>query len=151
MKPLSDVEACIQVAQKGRQVWFEFMVRLHAVFAAKTWEAKASTWTEFVQADLDISPTAATKMLKTHEAFLLSGSLKESDLDQKGVTLDKLYTGIPLLQESSPKETLEKIKLLSLPELRDELAEAKYGVHEHELGEERYAICKVCKKMKKVL
>lgn len=150
MKPLSDVEACIQVAQKGRQVWFEFMVRLHAVFATKTWEAKASTWKEFVQSDLDISPTKATKMLKTHEAFLLSGSLKESDLDQKGVTLDKLYTGIPLLQESSPKETLEKIKLLSLPELRDELAEAKYGVHEPDLGMERWGKCKICSKFHRV-
>lgn len=133
-----DVDECISVFNKGRKLTIEAMVRLYSVFVAKTWESKASTWTEFVEVDLQISGTSASKMIGVYEKFLLTETLKPAQLEN--TTIDRLYAAIPLLKDNSLKEVLVIAETLNPEDIRKTI-KGEPEKHVHKWIE----ICAICK------
>jgi len=140
---LDDPQQCIASFQSVRGSQIEAMMRLAAVFAANTWKDKAVSWSEFVESDLQISQSAASKLLRVHEAYLLSGTTTSAQLE--GTDIEKLYLAIPLLKENPKGEVIEQARLLSRAELKESIHEAKHGPHTHQFDEKRYGKCYVCK------
>lgn len=138
---LDNVEDCIEVFNKGRKLTIEAMVRLYSVFVAKTWEKHASTWTEFVESDLQISGASASKMIGVYEKFLLSSTLKPAQLGN--TTIDRLYAAIPLLKEKTLPEVLSIAETLKPEEIRKTI-KGEPEEHRHQYIE----ICTICKKRK---
>lgn len=136
---LSNVNDCIDTFKAIRRDMVDAMVRLAAVFAAKSWESKASSWGEFVESELQISQSSASKLLRVHEAYLISGTTKPAQLE--GVDVEKLYLAIPLLKEQSPKQVIATAKELSRSELKAEMASngSEECKHEHQV-----TICSSC-------
>lgn len=137
------LDQCITSFQRVRGSMVSAMMDLAAVFAAKAWEEKYSSFGEFVENGLQISQSSASKMLKVHQAYLLSGTTKPEALE--GIDLEKAYLAIPLLKDQSPREVLEQAKLLSRQELKETVHEAQNGPHTHQFDERRYGKCSVCK------
>lgn len=117
-----------------RQTAIEAAACLYDVHVGGAWEQVATSWGEYVQNELQISQSFASKLLKVYTHFCIDGGLKRDSL--LGVDYEKLYLSAKL--EGTPAEQLEKAKVLSRQELKLEKNDEQ--PHVGEFGE----YCKIC-------
>lgn len=91
-------------------------------------------WGDFLRDEFDISEGFASKLMSIHKAFVLEGGISQAKLET--VDAEKLYLALKL--EGTPEEKIEKARLLTRRELKEEKTEEE--PHEHE----PITICRKC-------
>lgn len=117
------VKRTIELFTKVRGSIVEAAEALYSVQETGAWSDNYDTFGEFCEQGAKITPGFASKLLKVWRHYAVGGGVSPRNL--AGVDSERLYLAINL--QGSPKEQLEKAKVLSRVELKQELA-VKAGV-----------------------
>lgn len=123
--------------------FFELGARLYKIKEEKLWEGIYDNYTYFLD-DAKINPSLASMLTAIHKKYVIEGNMTQKAL--VGIGYSNLYEAIPLIESEGIETTMAKARTLTRSEIKDEVREEKHGIHEHELGPERWAMCKTCKK-----
>jgi len=107
---------------------------LYRIKQSNEWQQYADNWGQFVESELEISQSQASKLQNIYEHFVVKGGLDASQLE--GTDYEKLNAVRKL--SGSPLEQLAKAKTLSRRELKQEKGDEQ--PHEHE----PITICGIC-------
>lgn len=111
----------------------EAMVKLHEVKEYEVWKQVSPTWGEYVERELGISQSFASKLLTVNKHYLLAGIPQEKIAN---VDYECLY--LATKTPGDTREQLERATLLSRRELKQSRNDEK--PHEHE----PITICRIC-------
>ena len=100
-------------------------INLHQIKTEGLWEHKADNWSHFVESELGISQSQASKLLAIHDHFILKGGLDPQEL--VGIDYERLYSARKL--GGTVEEQVSKAKTLTRRELKEERNEEE--PHEH--------------------
>lgn len=117
-----------------RESVVDAMAVLYDVQLGKEWEAVASSFGEYVESELQISQSFASKLLTTYKHYCIDANLSQDKI--KGIDYEKLY--LAAKTEGTPEEQLAKARVLTRRELKEERNDEE--PHEHI----PVNICKVC-------
>jgi len=101
------------------------MQKLHQVREQGAWTQVAENWGEYVEAELGISQSFASKLLTVNKHYILEGGISPEKL--AGIDYESLYLAVKT--EGSTDEQVEKARNLSRSELKMERNEL--DEHEH--------------------
>ena len=110
------------------------MVALAKVKAEDAWSEVAQSWGEYVEGELGISQSFASKLLSVHSHYISEGAVSPEKLI--GIDYERLY--LSAKTGGTIEEQIEKARTLTRSELKAERGEADQ--HEHQ----PITICKVC-------
>jgi hypothetical protein len=139
--PTLVLKAASQCFNRARQDFVAGARLLHEIKEKELWKTGYSSFGEYVEQECQISQSFAAKLTKVYEQYVLEGGVSESAL--QSVDAEKLYLALPL--PGTTHEKLEKAKLLSRSDIKEELSEQKYGSHQHLFDDRRFGKCSVCK------
>lgn len=100
----------------ARKSMVEAMQYLHAVYEEEAWKEVSPTWGEYLESELGVSQSQASKLLSVNRYYLLEGELNPDEI--AGVDYEKLNAARSL--PGTVEENLAKAKTLSRRELKDE-------------------------------
>lgn len=123
--------------------FFELGARLYKIKEEKMWEGAYDNYTEFLD-DAKINPSLASMLTAIHTKYVIENNIPQKTL--VGIGYSNLYEAIPLIESDGIEGTMAKVRTLTRSEIKDEVREEKHGEHNHELGTERWGMCKVCNK-----
>lgn len=112
------------------------MQKLAEVKEKGAWESVSPNWGEYVEAELGISQSFASKLLTVHKAYLSDGGLQPLQLH--GVDYERLYLAREL--PGTPEQRVAMAKTLS----RRELKETKVENSDHEHTPKTITVCDTC-------
>lgn len=124
--------------------FLELGARLYQIRKHKFWGSTYESYEEFLDAS-KISPGNASMLAAIHEHYVIKGGVSHEKLSSVGYS--NLYFAIPLIEKDGVEKAVEKARLLTRSELRDEVREEKHGPHTHDLGDRRWASCNTCGKL----
>lgn len=107
---------------------------LFDVRAGNAWETVASSWGEYVEQELQISQSFASKLLSAYTHFCIEGNIPRAEIAD--IDHERLYLARKL--GGSVEEQIAKARTLSRHELKLELNDDK--PHDHDWIE----FCSVC-------
>lgn len=110
------------------------MVKLAEVKEHGIWEDVCKSFGEYVESELGISQSFASKLLSVHSHYLVQGGVPKDEL--AGIDYECLY--LAAKTDGSPEEQISKARTLTRRELKEERNDEE--PHEHIPVE----ICKVC-------
>lgn len=90
------------------------MQKLYAIKEQGIWSEVAENWGEYVERELGISQSFASRLLTVHRVFLTEGGLQPLQL--QGIDVDKLYMAKDL--EATAEEKVSMAKTLTRLELK---------------------------------
>lgn len=111
----------------ARKSMVQAMQYLHAVYEEDAWKEVSTTWGEYLDTELGIAQSQASKLLSVHKYYLLEGELEPDEI--AGVDYEKLNAARSL--PGTPEENLAKAKTLSRRELKEERNDTEETPHEH--------------------
>lgn len=97
-------------------------------------EISSENWGHFLEGQFGISESFASKLLTVNRVYLLEGGLSPEKLE--GIDYERLYMAAKL--EGTPEENVEKARLLTRRELKEERNDEE--PHEHQ----EIKICRIC-------
>lgn len=110
------------------------MQKLAFVKEQGLWEVIAPSWGEYVETDLGISQSFASKLVSVNNHYLVEGGFSPEKLE--GIDYECLY--LAAKTDGTPEEQLSKAKVLTRRELKESRNDDE--PHEHE----PITICKKC-------
>lgn len=110
------------------------MVKLAQVKEQVAWEQVAPNWGQYVESELGISQSFASKLLTVHTNYFVLGGLSQEKL--QGIDYECLY--LAAKTEGTVEEQVAKARTLTRRELKEERNDDK--PHDHE----PVSICKIC-------
>lgn len=114
----------------------EAMECLYQVKEQSAWESVADTFGEYVEQELGISQSFASKLLTVNRIYVIEGGVSQDKL--KNIDYECLY--LAGKTEGTVHEKIEKARLLTRQELKLERNDAEATSHTHV----PITICKVC-------
>lgn len=90
------------------------MQKLYKIKEENVWQEVSKTWGEYVESELGISQSFASRLLTVHRVFLTEGGLQPLQL--QGIDVDKLYLAKDL--EGTAEEKVAKAKTLTRLDLK---------------------------------
>lgn len=134
---LDQAASCFKSAQRSllRGAKILYQIREDAL-----WEGQHSSFSEYLEERCGMSEGQASKILKAYKHWVLDAGFTQEKLE--GIDTEKLYLGIGL--QGNVEDALEKVRLLTRKELKDQITEEVHGEHTHVYGDTRYAKCKIC-------
>lgn len=120
--------------------FLELGARLFSIKERKLWEATYDSYEEFLER-AKVSPGNASMLAAVHKAYVVDGGISHTKLSQVGYS--NLYAAIPLIEKDGTDKAVEKAKLLTRAELKEEVRETKHGECAHT---ETIHICSTCHK-----
>lgn len=112
------------------------MQRLYKVHESDAWQGVCSSWSEYVESELGISQSFASKLLSVNKHYLVDGGLSPENIS--GIDYESLY-----LAKSIPG-TIEEQTSMASTLTRKELKETKNDREPVPHEFERVCYCKVC-------
>jgi hypothetical protein len=131
---MNQLEKTKKLFENVRSSIVQAMQALHKVKESEQWKEVAPTFGEYVEQELGISQGFASKLLGNNQTYLLEGQVSPEKL--AGIDYEKLYMARNL--PGSLEERIEKARLLSRRELREEKNDEVEHAHE------AISICKTC-------
>lgn len=110
------------------------MQLLSAVKDSGVWEQVANSWGEYVESELGISQSFASKLLTVNAAYILQGKVSPEKLE--GIDYERLY--LAQMLSGSVEEQIEKARTLTRKELKEERNDEEPHTHQW------IQICKHC-------
>jgi hypothetical protein len=147
-KGLSEVDTAIFLVRFADRATAMTRELLWKINEDELWKEKFSSFDEFVESPegLDKSRGWASKNLAVYKFFVLEHGFTREQLE--GIDNERLYLARAL--PGSPEKVLQQAIALSRGELKDEVRDSAYGVHDHSLGEERWGRCSKCGKFERI-
>jgi hypothetical protein len=112
----------------------EAMAVLYDVHMGEAWKNVADSWGEYVESELQISQSFASKLLTTYKHYCIDANLSQEKI--AGIDYEKLY--LAAKTEGTPEEQVAKARTLTRRELKEEKNDE--APHEHI----PVSICKTC-------
>ncbi len=110
---LKDAAACFKQARGNL---LEGAAALHQIFTKNLWEGHFSSFGAYIEEECQLSPSYASKLIKTYEHYVAQGGLSLRKIAD--VEPEKLYLAINL--KGTPLQQATKALTLSRGELRTE-------------------------------
>lgn len=123
--------------------FLELGARLYSIRERKLWADTYDSYSDFLEA-AKINPGHASILASIHKHYVVEGKKKQGTL--AGIGYSNLYEAIPLIEREGVDSAVVKADTLTRSEIKDEVREVKHGVHEHNVGEERWGSCTKCGK-----
>lgn len=117
-----------------RESTIEAAACLYDVHVGEAWKSVADSWGSYVEQELGVSQSFASKLLTVYQHYCIEGNVPKQKLI--GLDYEKAYLSAKL--SGTVQEQLEKAKTLSRGELR--LEKNDENPHEAQIGE----YCKIC-------
>ncbi len=130
---LHDLDRVVYLVRLSDKAVSATRALLYKIFAEKTWQEQYGSWAEFVEAGLNKSQGWATKQIKVHEYYTLTGGIPTEQLE---LDTEKLYMAAKLT--GTPEENKQKALTLNRQELRLESNDDTPHAHEP------ITLCKIC-------
>lgn len=135
MTPASFIRDTIDLVRNIETRFLELAARLYIIQDKDLWEGRYETYNDFL-AEAKITPGNASMLAKIHKAYVIEGKQPLERLAKAGYS--NLYTAIPLIERDGVETTVEKARLLTRAELKEEVREEKHGDCLH------HEIIKIC-------
>lgn len=113
------------------------MQRLYKVHESNAWEGVCSSWSEYVESELGISQSFASKLLSVNKHYLIDGGLSPENI--AGIDYEKLNMVRSL--PGTLDEQLSMARTLS----RTELKQTKNDIEETAHTPNWVTYCEICK------
>ncbi len=146
LNPANYLRDTIDLTKQIETRFIELAARLYRIKEERLYEGSYEYFNDFLEV-AKINPAQASKLISIHRVFIEEGNQTKERLAQIGYS--NLYTAIPLVETQGVEMAVVKAETLSRSELTDEIKEKTYGVHEHQIGEDRWGVCS-CGKFIKV-
>jgi len=143
MNPSDFLRDTIDVVRQIETRYLELGTRLFRIREERLYLGTYDTFAEFLEA-AKIGQGMASILASIHKVYVLEGHVEPERL--AGVGYSNLYSAIPLVEKEGIESAVVKATTLSRSEIKDEVREAEHGVHEHNIGQDRFGICDTCKK-----
>lgn len=122
--------------------------RLHRIKEEKLFAGTWETFSEFLQ-EAKLNEATASKLITVYRTFVERYGIDKDRLISAGYS--NLYEGIALIKgPEDADQFVEKAATLRREDLRDEIRQAKAGVHEHQWEAVAMRRCGVCNKLEKI-
>lgn len=130
---------CRNVFQDARKSIFEGIALLHKISTEKLWDGSYSSFGEYVEQELQLHPTQASRYLKAYEHYVLQGKVSLARLNSTNP--ERLYWASNL--KGNVDEQLTRAESWTVREIRDELSSSEKGDCQHD---HLIQICAKCNK-----
>lgn len=120
--------------------FLELGARLFQIRENRLWENTYDSYQEFLDS-AKISKGNASMLAAIHKAYVIDGGVTHEKLAQVGYS--NLYAAIPLIESDGIEKAVEKARLLTRDEIKQEVREELHGECEHP---EVIQICTTCHK-----
>jgi len=118
----------------------ELGARLYRIKEERMWEDEHDSFMEFVDTT-GLKRSFVSMLTTVHRVYVVDHGVQVPELAQAGYS--KLYDAMPLLDDEDAKTVVNKAKMLSLSEIREEVRDEKHPECSHE---ETVRICSACHK-----
>ena len=119
--------------------FLELGARLYKIAEEKLWEGQYESFNDFLQ-NASINKGTASKLVSIHRSYVVEGGVKVEQL--AGVPYTNLYQAIPMIEKEGAARVATLAETLTKEEIKEELREQKFGLHEHAVvGDERWGVC----------
>ena len=139
MNPANYLRETIDLTKQIETRFMELASRLYKIKEERLYEGSYDSFYEFLDV-AKINPGQASKLMSIYRVFVEIGQQSQETLAQIGYS--NLYEAIPLVETQGVATVLAKAQTLTRSEIKDEVREFKHGEHTHEVGEERFGVCK---------
>lgn len=136
--PANFLRDTIDLVRQIETRFLELGARLYQIREHKLWEETYDSFQEFLDS-AKISKGNASMLAAIHKAYVIDGGVSHEKLAQVGYS--NLYAAIPLLESEDVETVVNKAKLLTRDEIKQEVREEKHGECEHK---ETVVICSTC-------
>lgn len=127
--------------------FLELGARLYKISEKKLWEGNYDSFNDFL-INANVNKGTASKLVNIYRSYVIDGGVKVEQL--AGVPYTNLYQAIPLIEKEGADRAAVLAETLTKDEIKEELREQKFGVHEHVVvGDERWGVC-TCGKFVKI-
>lgn len=117
--------------------------RLCKIHDDELWAGSWDSYDQFLS-DANIKSSRASMLETVYRTYVVEGNVEPLKLAECGYS--KLYAAMPLLSEKTASEVVEWAIPLRREEINTTVKENRTGVHDCEAGEERFGLCKTCRK-----
>jgi hypothetical protein len=135
---VSFVKETLALVRSIETRFLELGARLYKIREERLWEGSYDSFNDFL-ADAHLTAGNASILASIHKSYIVDGGMEQEQL--AGVPYSNLYEAIPLIQKEGITVAAVKAQTLTRSEIKDEVREQKLGVHEHEVGEDRWGVC----------
>ncbi len=140
MNPANFLRETIDLVKQIETRFLELGARLYNIREKELWKDTYESYQDFLDT-AKISPGNASILASVHKHYVVEGKMSTTKL--VGVGYSNLYEAIPLIERDGVTKTVERARLLTRTEIKDEVREEKFGeCKEHEL----ITICAKCHK-----
>jgi len=143
MNATNYVRETIDLVKQIETRFLELGARLFNIREKKLWQESYDYYADFLET-AKINPGHASIFEKIHRFYVVEGKKEIGRLARIGYT--NLYEAIPLIEKDGLEKAIIKAETLTRSEIKDEVRDHKVGEHDHEVGEERWGMCKKCNK-----
>lgn len=120
--------------------FLELGARLFQIRERNLWKDTYESFQEFLDS-AKVSKGNASMLAAIHKAYVVDGGVSHDKLAQVGYS--NLYEAIHLIEKDGVHQAVEKARLLTRAELKEEVRERDHGECAHE---ETVKICSTCHK-----
>lgn len=131
---------------RARQNLIEGAAHLYAIEAARLWEGKYGSFSDYVEQECQISRSFAAKLIAVHGYYIEKSRLEPLQL--VSTDMEKLYLAISL--QGTAEEQALRAQTWSRGELQEELRVQKHGEHDHEFTNETFKRCGICGRLQRI-
>jgi hypothetical protein len=144
MNPANFLRDTIDLVKQIETRFLELAARLYNIKDKEMWKSSYESYQEFLDT-AKINPGHASILASIHKAYVVEGKMTVEKL--AGIGYSNLYEALPLLEKESVSKVVEKARLLTRSEIKDEVRDEKHGAHTHKPGTARWASCETCGKL----
>lgn len=146
MSPDNFVRETIDLIKQIETRFLELGSRLYRIREEKLWVGTYDTYNDFLEV-AGVTPGNASMLASIHKSYIVDGGMNMKQL--AGVPYSNLYEAIPLIEKEGVESAAVKASTLTRSEVKDEVKEVKFGVHEHTPKDDsRWGVCECGKFVK---
>lgn len=129
----------IELVKSIETRFLELGARLYKISEEKLWEGGYDSFNDFLQ-NANVNKGTASKLVNIYRSYVIDGGVTVEQL--AGVPYTNLYQAIPLIGKEGAEHAAALAETLTKEEIKEELREQKFGVHQHAaVGDERWGVC----------
>ena len=130
----------IDVIRQIETRFLELGSRLYKIRTEELWNSSYDSYAEFLT-EAKLTQGNASMLASVHEHYVVLGGATQEKL--AGIGYSSLYQAIPLIEKDGVEKVIEKARLLTRDELKQEVREEKHGACSHP---ETFVLCSSCHK-----
>lgn len=147
---LKIIEECIALKEMIEQGFIVLAGRLKKIRDEKLYSPQHESFWMFLQEDLKMSDSQASKLITTYEILVVKYGMTERRVLDTGGWNEAYLIAKQAKNKDEADELIEKSSLMPPTEFRKVLADEKIGEHRHEWLEIHIRQCKKCNLREKI-